>query len=141
MAKVGVLLRPYGVVPAFPAVPVLLDGDHFGAAGRRAYRPWNSSNYNPFWTWKPTWDHVRYLFEETLFASWLWNTTFIALASTAISLVCGVFAGYALSRLNFHLPAAWAPPSSLPISCLRRCCSFRWQRSYATIGSVTRLGH
>ena len=26
---------------------------------------------------------------------------FIALASTAISLVCGVFAGYALARLNF----------------------------------------
>ena len=23
------------------------------------YRPWNSINYNPFWTWKPTWDHVR----------------------------------------------------------------------------------
>ena len=65
------------------------------------YRPWNSVNYNPFWTWNPTWDHVRYLFEETLFASWLWNTMFIALASTAISLVCGVFAGYALSRLNF----------------------------------------
>src|SRR5713101_6701467 len=62
------------------------------------YRPWNAVNYNPFWTWKPTWDHVRYLFEETLFASWLWNTTFIALASTAISLVCGVFAGYALQR-------------------------------------------
>src|SRR6266404_852610 len=65
------------------------------------YRPWNSVNYNPFWTWKPTWDHVRYLFDETLFASWLWNTMFIALVSTAISLVCGVFAGYALSRLNF----------------------------------------
>ena len=48
------------------------------------YRPWNSINYNPFWTWKPTWDHVRYLFEETLFASWLWNTMFIALVSTAI---------------------------------------------------------
>src|SRR6185295_5576230 len=44
------------------------------------YRPWNAVNYNPFW---------------------LWNTMFIALASTAISLVCGVFAGYALSRLNF----------------------------------------
>ena len=65
------------------------------------YRPWNAINYNPFWTWKPTWVHVRYLFEETLFASWLWNTTFIALVSTAISLVCGVFAGYALSRLTF----------------------------------------
>ena len=65
------------------------------------YRPWNSVNYNPFWTWKPTWDHFYYLFEETLFSAWLWNTMFIALASTAISLVCGVFAGYALSRLNF----------------------------------------
>jgi multiple sugar transport system permease protein len=65
------------------------------------YRPWNALNYNPFWTWKPTWDHVRYLLEETLFISWLWNTMFIALVSTAISLVCGVFAGYALSRLNF----------------------------------------
>src|SRR6476646_675467 len=30
------------------------------------YRPWNSINYNPFWTWKPTWDHVRYLFSQTL---------------------------------------------------------------------------
>jgi multiple sugar transport system permease protein len=65
------------------------------------YRPWNSVNYNPFWTMHPTLDHVRYLFEETLFSDWLWNTTFIALASTAISLVCGVFAGYALSRLSF----------------------------------------
>jgi multiple sugar transport system permease protein len=65
------------------------------------YRPWNAVNYNPFWTTKPTLEHVRYLFEETLFSAWLWNTTFIALVSTAISLVCGVFAGYALSRLNF----------------------------------------
>src|SRR5262249_16987668 len=65
------------------------------------YRPWNSVNYNPFWTTRPTLEHVRYLFEETLFSQWLWNTTFIALASTIISLVCGVFAGYALSRLNF----------------------------------------
>jgi multiple sugar transport system permease protein len=50
------------------------------------YRPWNSINYNPFWTMNPT---------------WLWNTMFIALASTIISLACGVLAGYALSRLNF----------------------------------------
>src|SRR6202011_3507963 len=65
------------------------------------YRPWNSINYNPYCTWKPTWEHVRYLFDETVLATWLLNTTFIALVSTAISLVCGVFAGYALSRLNF----------------------------------------
>ena len=35
VAKVGVLLRPDGDVPALPAVSFLLDGDHFGAAGRR----------------------------------------------------------------------------------------------------------
>src|SRR5215212_1097909 len=69
------------------------------------YRPWNSVNYNPFWTWKPTWDHVTYLFEETLFASWLWNTMFIALVSTAISLVCGVCAGsleFSVCRKSRH---------------------------------------
>ena len=65
------------------------------------YRPWNAINYSPFWTWNPTFDHFVYLFEETLFGTWLWNTMFIALVSTAISLVCGVLAGYALSRLNF----------------------------------------
>ena len=65
------------------------------------YRPWNAVNYSPFWTWNPTFDHFVYLFEETLFGTWLWNTMLIALVSTAISLVCGVLAGYALSRLNF----------------------------------------
>ena len=66
------------------------------------YRPWNARNYNPFWTWNPTLDHIRMLLEETLFSTWLWNTMVISLASTAISLICGVFAGYALSRLKFR---------------------------------------
>ncbi len=70
------------------------------------YRPWNAKNYSPFWTTNPTWDHIEYLFTETLFATWLWNTMFIALVSTAISLVCGVLAGYALSRLKFPF-AGW----------------------------------
>jgi multiple sugar transport system permease protein len=66
------------------------------------YRPWNAKNYNPFWTNNPTFEHVRLLLEDTLFPTWLWNTMVISLASTAISLVCGVFAGYALSRLKFR---------------------------------------
>ena len=65
------------------------------------YRPWNAANYTPFWTNNPTFEHIQLLFEETQFTTWLWNTMVIALASTAISLVCGVFAGYALSRLRF----------------------------------------
>ena len=58
-------------------------------------------NYTPFWTWNPTLDHVKLLLRETAFLTWLWNTMFIALCSTLISLFCGVLAGYALSRLNF----------------------------------------
>ena len=65
------------------------------------YRPWNAANYQPFWTNNPTLEHIKLLLEETLFLTWLWNTMLIALASTAISLVCGVFAGYALARLKF----------------------------------------
>ena len=38
------------------------------------YIAWQRPNYTPFWTWKPTLDHVKYLFAETAFATWLWNT-------------------------------------------------------------------
>ncbi len=65
------------------------------------YQPWNSPRYQPFWTANPTLEHIKYLFEETLFSKWLWNTMFIAAISTMISLFCGVLGGYALSRLNF----------------------------------------
>jgi multiple sugar transport system permease protein len=67
------------------------------------YRPWTAPNYAPFWTLHPTLVHIQYLLNETLFARWLFNTLFIALAATAISLFCGLLAGYALSRLNFPL--------------------------------------
>lgn len=67
------------------------------------YRPWNAPNYAPFWTMHPTLEHIQYLLGETLFSTWMLNTMLIALASTAISLVCGVLAGYALSRLEFPL--------------------------------------
>ncbi len=67
------------------------------------YRPWNRANYTPFWTTSPTLEHIRYLLSETLFGTWLYNTMFISLISTAISLFCGLLAGYALARLRFRL--------------------------------------
>ena len=67
------------------------------------YRPWNRPNYTPFWTTNPTLEHIQYLFAETLFGTWLWNTMFVAIASTVISLFCGLLAGYALARLRFRL--------------------------------------
>jgi len=60
---------------------------------------------NPFFTLHPTLNHFYYLFELTMFPLWAWNTLFIAVVSTAISLVCGLLAGYALARLQFR----WAP--------------------------------
>ena len=66
------------------------------------YRPWNHPLYSPFWTWHPTFDHIRDLLQETLFNTWMLNTMFIALVSTLISLLCGVIAGYALARLTFR---------------------------------------
>jgi multiple sugar transport system permease protein len=66
------------------------------------YRPWNHALYSPFWTSSPTLDHIRTLLQETLFGTWMWNTMFIALVATLISLFCGVIAGYALARLNFR---------------------------------------
>ena len=65
------------------------------------YRPWNAPNYAPFWTLHPTLEHVRNLLTDTLFGTWMLNTMLISLAATAISLFCGVLAGYALARLKF----------------------------------------
>src|SRR5262249_18853802 len=65
------------------------------------YRPWMAPNYTPFWTLHPTLEHIKYLFIDTLFGPWMINPLLIALASTILSLFCGLPAGYALSRLKF----------------------------------------
>ncbi len=56
---------------------------------------------SPFLVREPTVEHWVYLFKETLFGRWTVNTLYIAAMSTAISLFCGVLAGYSLSRLRF----------------------------------------
>ena len=102
------------------------------------YRPWNAPNYDPFWTWHPTLAHIKDLLTQTLFSTWMLNTMIISLSATAISLFCGLLAGYALSRLKFPFAGSSAPESSSPIWCRRRCCSFRSPTSSATSASATR---
>jgi multiple sugar transport system permease protein len=69
-----------------------------------AFKP-NSDLYNvtnvPFWfnEW-PTLDHVKYLFEQTLFATWLWNSLLIGVCTVAITVVTAIPAGYALARMK-----------------------------------------
>ncbi len=50
------------------------------------YRAWRAVNNTPFWTFHPTLGHVEDLMAKTMFPRWLWNTFFIAIASTIISL-------------------------------------------------------
>jgi multiple sugar transport system permease protein len=55
---------------------------------------------NPFWfNQAPTLDHIRYLFEKTLFARWLFNSFLIGVCVTAITLVTAIPAGYSLARM------------------------------------------
>jgi multiple sugar transport system permease protein len=67
------------------------------------YRAWRAVNNAPFWTSHPTLAHVEDLMAKTMFPRWMWNTFFIAIASTIISLFCGLLAGYALARLHFPM--------------------------------------
>jgi multiple sugar transport system permease protein len=67
------------------------------------YRSWRAVNNAPFWTLAPTLAHFEDLLNKTTFPQWLWNTFFIAVVSTMISLFCGLLAGYALARLRFPM--------------------------------------
>ena len=66
------------------------------------YHTWRQPNATPFWTLDPTLEHLHGLLRTTAFPNWLWNTMLIAIVSTVISLICGMFAGYALARLKFR---------------------------------------
>ena len=56
---------------------------------------------NPFYIHSPTFDNVVSLFTETIFLKWMWNTFFVAITATLISLVASLLAAYAIQRLQF----------------------------------------
>ena len=72
-----------------------------GIASVKPDRELYTIRMSPFIVRNPTMSHWLLLFKETLFARWVVNTFLIATASTAISLTCGVLAGYSLARLKF----------------------------------------
>jgi len=57
---------------------------------------------NPFWTPTPTLKHYYVLLFETEYPRWLWNTMYIAIGATILSLVSSVFAAYAIVRLRYR---------------------------------------
>jgi multiple sugar transport system permease protein len=48
----------------------------------------------------PTLEHIRVLFQDTLYAKWLWNTAWVGVIVVLITLLLAVPAGYALARLT-----------------------------------------
>jgi multiple sugar transport system permease protein len=56
---------------------------------------------SPFWTWTPTLKHIQKLLFETQYPRWLWNTMFVAVGATFLSIVASVLAAYAIVRLRF----------------------------------------
>src|SRR5689334_12713134 len=53
----------------------------------------------PYWVSQPTLDHYVYLFRQTIYWRWLFNTMFVAVTATALSVGIAILSGYALARL------------------------------------------
>lgn len=60
-----------------------------------------STKVMPLIVHHPTLKHYVDLLTETSFLQWTWNTTIVAVVSTAISLVFGSMLAYPLARMNF----------------------------------------
>ncbi len=58
--------------------------------------------YNPFWTVAPTLEHINELLFKTDYPLWLWNTMFVAVSATILSLIASVFAAYAITRIRYR---------------------------------------
>jgi len=58
-------------------------------------------NNNPFiFNAKPTLDHLKFLFQQTMYVRWLGNTALVGVIVVAITLLLSIPAAYALTRLT-----------------------------------------
>jgi multiple sugar transport system permease protein len=57
--------------------------------------------YSPFWVVRPTFKHISKLLFETQYPRWLWNTMYVAVGATTLSIIASVLAAYAIVRLRF----------------------------------------
>jgi multiple sugar transport system permease protein len=58
--------------------------------------------FNPFFVVAPTFKHIHKLLFETAYPRWLWNTMFISVAATILSLFASVLAAYAITRIRYR---------------------------------------
>jgi multiple sugar transport system permease protein len=57
---------------------------------------------SPFWTTAPTFKHIHKLLFESHYPMWLWNTMYVAVCATVLSIVASVLAAYAIVRLRYR---------------------------------------
>ena len=62
--------------------------------------------YNPFFVLSPTLKHVSRLLFETQYPLWLWNTMYVSVAATILSLFASVLSAYAIVRIRYR-GAGW----------------------------------
>lgn len=62
--------------------------------------------FNPFWVVDPTFKHIHKLLFETQYPRWLWNTMYVSVAATVLSLFASVLAAYACVRVRYR-GAGW----------------------------------
>jgi multiple sugar transport system permease protein len=74
------------------------------------YNDANGTFHWDFWNYATT-QHVHFLFENTNYPTWLWNTLLVGAAVVLITLVLAVPAGYALARLA----GAWGQSAGVAI--------------------------
>jgi multiple sugar transport system permease protein len=60
------------------------------------------NRFNPFWVVHPTLKHISKLLFETQYPRWLWNTMYVAVGATTLSIIASVLAAYAIVRLRFR---------------------------------------
>ena len=58
--------------------------------------------YNPFFVVGPTMKHITKLLFESNYPQWLWNTMYVSVIATFLSLIASVLAAYALVRIRFR---------------------------------------
>ena len=73
--------------------------------GVTSFKPDNellSRSGNPFWVVAPTLAHFKKLLFQTSYPEWMWNTVFVSVVATFVSLLASVLAAYAIERLRFR---------------------------------------
>lgn len=73
--------------------------------GVTSFKPDNellSRSGNPFWVVAPTLAHFKKLLFHTSYPEWMWNTVFVSVIATFVSLLASVLAAYAIERLRFR---------------------------------------